>query len=79
MTTAGRRWKNHTAQADKLLKLLQDHDGQWVPLPSILALGIAQYGARIGELRKAGHRIENYTEWREGVRHSWFGLNATPR
>ena len=26
--------------------------GNWVPLPSILALGIAQFGARIFELRR---------------------------
>ena len=30
----------------------------WVQLPEILALGIAQYNARIHELRAAGYNIE---------------------
>lgn len=52
---------------------------EWVPLPDILALGIAQYNARIHYLRRAGHDIENRTETVEGVRHSWFRLRGAER
>lgn len=54
--------------------MLRSAHGAWVPLPEILALGIAQYNARIWELRKRGLNIENRTEIVDGVRHSWFRL-----
>jgi hypothetical protein len=61
---------------------LIDACGGWVPLPDILALGIALYNARIFELRRLGFFIENRTEEIDGVRHSWFRLvsssQATP-
>ncbi|HEV2522582.1 MAG TPA: hypothetical protein VGT24_09390 [Candidatus Acidoferrales bacterium] len=63
----------HTIQAEKLLALLRSAHGAWVALPDILALGIAQYNARIFELRKR-FTIENRTEIVDGVRHSWFRL-----
>lgn len=49
---------------------------EWVPLPDILALGIAQYNARIHYLRRAGHDIENKTETVDGTRLSWFRLRG---
>ncbi|MCI0404133.1 MAG: hypothetical protein L0212_11535 [Acidobacteria bacterium] len=65
-------------QRERLLRLLEDNCGAWVPLPRILALGIAQYSARIFELRREleprGWRIENRTERVGGVVHSWFRL-----
>ena len=63
----------HT-QRGKLLAHLQGARGQWVPLPEILRLGIAQYGARVLELRRAGYVIENKTTIIDGQRHSWFRL-----
>jgi hypothetical protein len=57
-------------QRDRLLALLAERASAWVPLPDILALGIAQYNARIFELRSMGHRIESK---QEGDR-SWFRL-----
>jgi hypothetical protein len=39
-----------------------------------LALGIAQYSARIFELRREGFQIENRTERAGDVRRSWFRL-----
>jgi hypothetical protein len=56
----------------RLLDLFQAHQGQEIPLPRILALHIAQYNARIRELRAAGHVIENRTAWDGPVKHSWF-------
>jgi hypothetical protein len=66
-------------QRAAILRLLIDAHGQWVPLPEILALGCAQYGARILELRRLGFRIENRVEHRDGARHSWFRLVQSPK
>jgi hypothetical protein len=68
------------SQAAAVLRLLIDAHGSWVPLPAILALGIAQYGARILELRRRGFVIENRTERITGARqrHSWFRLINSP-
>lgn len=57
-------------QRDRILALLKSRAPTWVPLQDILALGIAQYNARIFELRGLGHRIESK---QEGDR-SWFRL-----
>jgi hypothetical protein len=57
-------------QRKRILELLRSHDGAWVPLPEILDLQVAQYGARILELRRAGYQIEN----RQEGEHSWFRL-----
>jgi hypothetical protein len=59
-----------TTQRDRLLALLLRHAPDWVPLPGILALGIAQYNARIFELRRKGYRVESKQEGD----HSWFRL-----
>ncbi len=71
-----RRRKGSRCQQVKLLALLQEHTGDWVPLPAILRLGIAQYNARILDLRRQGHDIRNKNKWVEGTRHSWFGLDV---
>jgi hypothetical protein len=60
-------------QRDRLLDLLKRRHLQWIPLPDILALGIAQYNARIYELRRIGYGIENKQEGD----HSWFRLVTT--
>ncbi len=57
-------------QRDRILALLKAHEPAWVSLPEILALGIAQYNARIFELRSIGHRIES----RQQGDRSWFRL-----
>jgi hypothetical protein len=64
-------------QRAAILRLLIDARGDWVPLPEILALGCAQYNARIFELRRLGFRIESRTERAGEVRHSWFRLIAS--
>jgi len=63
-----------TRQQSRILKLLQDHSPSRVPLPEVLRLGIAQYNARILELRERGYDIRNEIEWHDGIRHSWFRL-----
>jgi len=63
-----------TRQQSRILKLLQDCSPHRAPLPDILALGIAQYNARIKELRDLGYDVRNETEWHDGIRFSWFRL-----
>jgi biotin operon repressor len=62
------------SQREKILRLLQGRTNEWVSLPEILSLGVAQYNARLFELRALGHKIENKTQEVEGVRHSWYRL-----
>lgn len=73
---AGGRPKEHDAGRAKVLGLLERYRGEWVPLSAILRLGVAQYNARILDLRRAGFRIANKTEWLNGRKVSWFGLEV---
>jgi hypothetical protein len=73
-TVADRNTYRGTIQSEKILGLLRSAHGAWVPLPEILALSIAQYSARIFELRRRGFNIQNRTETVDGVRRSWFRL-----
>jgi len=57
-----------------IFELLRSRTGQWVSLPEILELGVAQFGARILELRRDGHTILNKTEHRGGKVLSWYKL-----
>ena len=65
-------------QRTRILDLLVAARGGWVSLPEILACGAAQYGARLHELRRLGHRIDNRTERRDGKRNSYFRLVVGP-
>jgi hypothetical protein len=79
LSTAAKLGTRNTQRGD-ILRLLIEAKGGWVPLPEILALGIAQYNARIFELRGLGFNIENRTETdaETGARHSWFRLLNSP-
>jgi len=65
-------------QHEKILNCLRDTNNQdkegWVALPKILALGVAQYNARLHELRRRGYDIRNKAKWVGEQRHSWFRL-----
>jgi hypothetical protein len=65
------------SQCGRILKLLTDAKGAWVPMPELMKLA-AQYSARVKELRDAGFAIENRTETVDGVRHGWFRLPVAP-
>lgn len=65
--------KEHQTQRDKILALLQARANGWVALYEVLPLA-AQYSARVHELRKMGHRIENKVAHRDGQVCSWFRL-----
>ena len=64
--------KEWTGQHKKLMDLFRANPGQWISLTEILATGVAQYNARILELRSGGENIENKTAWVGRQRHSWF-------
>lgn len=49
-------------QEQKILDLLKENLGNWVALPNIIRLWIAQYNARIWSLRKKWNYIENKIE-----------------
>jgi len=66
--------ENHKTQRDQLLGLLLRANGNWVSLLEILDLRIAQYNARVHELRKLNFEIESRTQTIDGQRHSWFRL-----
>jgi hypothetical protein len=63
-----------TTQRDRLYQLLYNHRNEYVGLPQILELKIAQFGARIKELRALGADIRNRRETKDGATHSWYKL-----
>jgi hypothetical protein len=65
-----------TIQRNKILSLLQSKPE--VSLPEILSLGIAQYNARIHELRGQGYEITNRTRVEGGIKKSWYRLDKSP-
>ena len=71
--------KPFLTQREKLRALMFSREGQWVPLPDVQALGIAQHGARFKELREEleprGYKIENKMEHgADGIVRSWYML-----
>lgn len=71
--------KPFATQREKLRALMFSREGQWVPLPDVQALGIAQHGARFKELRNElepqGYKIENRMEHgTDGIVRSWYML-----
>ena len=71
--------KPFLTQREKLRALMFSREGQWVPLPDVQALGIAQHGARFKELREElepqGYQIENKMEHgTDSILRSWYML-----
>jgi hypothetical protein len=62
------------SQNVRLFTMLQARLNKWVSLPAILRLGIAQYNARIYDLRHSGFDIRNKIEIKDGQKHSWYML-----
>jgi hypothetical protein len=62
-------------QRSRILRLLMNAQGAWVPSPEIAACA-QQYNARLYELRQLGFVIENRIETDESTseRRSWFRL-----
>lgn len=46
-------------QRQLLFELLKASSPNWVPIREVLEIAGFQYGARIFELRRLGHRVEN--------------------
>lgn len=61
-----------TTQAERLRRMFMSKPNEYIPLYEILQMGIAQYNARIFDLRKAGMKIVNKTKSVDGETHSWF-------
>ncbi len=65
-------------QEQKILDLLEKANWEWVALPKIIKLWIAQYNARIWSLRRKWYNIENKIEIvrvrNENKKHTFFRL-----
>jgi hypothetical protein len=61
-------------QREQIFDLFNRNLGQWVDLPQIMDLGIAQYNSRIFELRGEGHEIHSRSENEGRLRKTWFIL-----
>lgn len=69
--------ESSNSQRARILRLLIESRGNWIPSPEIAACA-QQYNARLFELRRLGFVIVNRTAERDGVRLSWFRLVAGP-
>lgn len=73
---------SHTTQRDRLRILFEANLGKPIPLPEILSLSVAQYGARIFELRREGYDIRSKTVYvvndRKYTTFTYFGRKANP-
>jgi hypothetical protein len=67
-------------QALALARLFESKPNEWIPLPDILKTGIAQYNARIYDLRRPPYDMDIKNRWEivEGVKHSWFMFTPKP-
>ena len=63
-------------QSDRILALLRTKE--WVTLPEILDLRIANYRARISELREAGYDIPCLRQNFDGTLHTQYSLRGEP-
>src|SRR3990172_7961897 len=67
---------NRTSQRNRIYALLKENEGRRVSLSRILDLRIANYRARISELRQEGHTILCEKQRQDdGTIHSWYTLN----
>lgn len=63
------------SQADRILKHLQAHAGEWCAMTTLWAIsGAFAVHSRTSDLRKRGHNIINRTEQVNGVKHSFYQL-----
>jgi hypothetical protein len=64
------------SQCDKILSLLRDRRGVWVPITELhTASGSYVIHSRVSDLRKRGHSISQRNEWLHGQCHSFYKLN----
>lgn len=68
---------NFKTQRQHILDLLIAAEGAEVPLADIMVCA-AQYNKCIYDLRKAGYKIMNRADTRNGVKHSWYRLESSP-
>ena len=65
--------RNRTTQRQRILQLLREREGGWVPSPELAAIAL-QYNARVLELRRQGYNIENKAQHVNGQVHGAFRL-----
>ncbi len=72
-----RKPHKRNCQSERILALLKSKE--WVTLPEILDLRIANYRARISELRKEGYWIACVEERINGQTHTKYRLDTRYR
>ena len=66
-------------QAQRILRAFKESNNTLTPL-DMIRLGIAQYNARVKELRESGYQIDNeYLGTVNGVKHTQFILRSEPK
>ena len=65
--------RNRTTQHQRILQLLREREGGWVPSYELAAIAL-QYNARVLELRRQGYNIENKAQHVNGQVHGAFRL-----
>jgi hypothetical protein len=68
--------KSRITQRSKILQLLREREGGWVPSYELAGIAL-QYGARVLELRRAGYNIENRMQEVDGQTYGAFRLVPT--
>lgn len=66
-------------QTERLKELFESRPNQRISLPEILSMGIAQYNARIYELRHEGMCIINEGKRVDGIHQTWFIYKKFPK
>src|SRR3990172_10412360 len=67
---------NRQSQRNRIYALLKENEWRRVSLSTILDLRIANYRARISDLRREGHTITCEKQRQDdGSIHSWYTLN----
>lgn len=79
-TPSQQKKHSKSTQREILLSLLREARGRGaaLELPAILAVGLAQHGARIAELREGGFVIRNEMERSDGIVLSRYWLTFDP-
>lgn len=67
------------SQTDKLIAYLEKHRGEWMPLPTLVAVcGGYAIHSRASDARKLGYNVEqkSYRDFDTGKIHSYYRIPA---
>jgi hypothetical protein len=76
-TLRGHRPELFRGQRGRILSLLFERRGTWVPAPELARIAL-QYASRIYDIRKEGFVVENHVERSNGQVHGAYMLIGCP-